>query len=223
VNVFVMHDTTAVDCASSNIAGVAEIWSFVFEHADAIVYTSEFSQAQFSRRFQRGPDLVETVLPSDCVDSDGSLPLVPGLGWRAAATLRGVVETAVRTQSVDSRLLRRLTTLARIEQCIAAERRIREATSEARSSTERATRIESQLQRTVEEASESQKRAATAERAIEDFRATVEGLRALTTESRRRIAELESSLSWRITAPLRAAGRFLLIDAPRRRSIRRAK
>jgi len=60
LNVYAMLDPIAFDCLHLN-RDLGTLWGTVFEHADGVLYISEFVGEQFRRRFRRNPRLKEIV------------------------------------------------------------------------------------------------------------------------------------------------------------------
>ena len=52
VNVYAMLDPIAIDCLYLNAPDLETLWSTVFEHADGVIYISDFVGDQFRRRFR---------------------------------------------------------------------------------------------------------------------------------------------------------------------------
>jgi glycosyltransferase involved in cell wall biosynthesis len=66
-------DIIGIDISYAVPAGGNESFQFVGEHADGVIYISEFSRRQFHRRYFTRPDLIEAVIhlsldPADYVD-----------------------------------------------------------------------------------------------------------------------------------------------------------
>jgi glycosyltransferase involved in cell wall biosynthesis len=59
-----IHDTIGPDVIYAVAEGTEEAFQFAGEHADGVIYISEFTRDQFGRRFVRRPDLVEGVVYS---------------------------------------------------------------------------------------------------------------------------------------------------------------
>ncbi len=70
VNVYAMLDPIALDCLYLNGPELETLWRTVFEHADGVIYISDFVGEQFRRRFRLRPGLQELVsyLSLDCRD-----------------------------------------------------------------------------------------------------------------------------------------------------------
>ncbi len=69
LNFYVMLDTIAYDCLHLNTDELSGLWSFVMQHANGVVYISDFVRQQFNRRFERRPGLKEVVAyPSMATD-----------------------------------------------------------------------------------------------------------------------------------------------------------
>jgi GT2 family glycosyltransferase len=61
VNIYAMLDPIAFDCRYLRTPDLETIWSAVFEHADGVIYISDFVGEQFRRRFALRPGLRELV------------------------------------------------------------------------------------------------------------------------------------------------------------------
>jgi len=77
-----IHDTIGPDVIYAVPEEAEEAFEFAAEHADGLIYISEFTRAQFARRFMRRPDLVESVIYSS-LDATEYLsdPSAPGSQW----------------------------------------------------------------------------------------------------------------------------------------------
>jgi glycosyltransferase involved in cell wall biosynthesis len=65
VTLTVMHDAIAYDCLHVAPADLHELWSFVMQFSDGVIYVSQFSRQQFARRFATSPDVAHIVcMPS---------------------------------------------------------------------------------------------------------------------------------------------------------------
>ncbi len=75
VNVYAMLDPIAFDCLYLNSRDLETLWRAVFEHADGVIYISDFAGEQFRRRFRLRPGLKELVayLSLDYRDYRGAL------------------------------------------------------------------------------------------------------------------------------------------------------
>jgi len=73
LNVYGMLDPIAFDCLYLNGVDLDAIWGTVFNHADGVIYISDFVREQFHRRFRVRPGLHEKVayLSLDCADYPG--------------------------------------------------------------------------------------------------------------------------------------------------------
>jgi GT2 family glycosyltransferase/glycosyltransferase involved in cell wall biosynthesis len=61
INVFGMLDTIALDCLYLHHSDLSTIWGFVCQHANGVIYNSEFVRDQFHRRFRFGCGVRELV------------------------------------------------------------------------------------------------------------------------------------------------------------------
>jgi GT2 family glycosyltransferase len=61
LNVYGMLDPIAVDCLYLNQPDLEAMWEAVFQHADGVLYISDFVGEQFRRRFRLRPGLPELV------------------------------------------------------------------------------------------------------------------------------------------------------------------
>ncbi|MGD0667784.1 MAG: glycosyltransferase [Bryobacteraceae bacterium] len=81
LNVYAMLDPIAFDCLHLN-RDLRTIWGTVFDHADGVLYVSEFVGEQFRRRFRLNPRLKEMVAYQSLDLSDyappGDAPAGPG-------------------------------------------------------------------------------------------------------------------------------------------------
>lgn len=70
VNIYAMLDPIAFDCLYLSDPDLETLWRAVFEHADGVIYISDFVGEQFRRRFRLRPGLRELVayLSLDCRD-----------------------------------------------------------------------------------------------------------------------------------------------------------
>jgi GT2 family glycosyltransferase len=59
--IHVMQDSIAWDCLYLNTDNLEELWRSVFEAPNGVVYISDFTRDQFSRRFRKHPRLRELV------------------------------------------------------------------------------------------------------------------------------------------------------------------
>lgn len=59
-----IHDTIGPDVIYAVAEDAEEAFQFAAEHADGLIYISEFTRAQFARRFTRRPALTESVIYS---------------------------------------------------------------------------------------------------------------------------------------------------------------
>src|SRR3954468_378418 len=65
VTLTVMHDAIAYDCLHVAPADLHELWSFVMQFSDGVIYVSQFSRQQFARRFVTSLDVAHIVcMPS---------------------------------------------------------------------------------------------------------------------------------------------------------------
>jgi glycosyltransferase involved in cell wall biosynthesis len=65
VTLTVMHDAIAYDCLHVAPADLHELWSFVMQFSDGVIYVSQFSRQQFARRFATSREVAHIVcMPS---------------------------------------------------------------------------------------------------------------------------------------------------------------
>jgi glycosyltransferase involved in cell wall biosynthesis len=95
VTLVVMHDAIAYDCLHLAPADLHQLWSFVMQFSDGVVYVSEFSRQQLAQRFATSPDVAHIIcMPStDVADyakarpNGGGYLLIVGNGFAHKALL----------------------------------------------------------------------------------------------------------------------------------------